>query len=386
MQIIHQAPLAALGLGAAFTIVWGVADPVAALAETREVEAEGYYMMGDGTEERLDVAQQRAIANATQRAAEKAGVFVESFSATRMGKITQDEVRAITSVVLAVKEPVKVIPEVIADGQALRYHAYVMAVVDTVTIEKVLNQSDNDKAKLVRRNNEIEAELARVNAGIERLKAEHQSATEADKQRINEEVKQNERRFEAIEWNQKGRAHEQRQGQFDEAMACYRKAVEIDPTFAVPWMNMGELVWLTDGGKAALVYYQKAVEVDPKLADSWSELGKAYLYYLHEDQKAAECLQRAFDLDPDDEFTAHRLCLAYNNLHDYDNAIIYGQKAVELNPNDGLNWQVLGGAYGGAGNYEKCMECLRKALEIDPDEYSYQSDLRYWQHKFEEEE
>ena len=386
MQIMHQAPLAALGLGAAFTIVWGVADPVAALAETREVEAEGYYMMGDGTEERLDVAQQRAIANATQRAAEKAGVFVESFSATRMGKITQDEVRAITSVVLAVKEPVKVIPEVIADGQALRYHAYVMAVVDTVTIEKVLNQSDNDKAKLVRRNNEIEAELARVNAGIERLKAEHQSATEADKQRINEEVKQNERRFEAIEWNQKGRAHEQRQGQFEEAMACYRKAVEIDPTFAVPWMNMGELVWLTDGAKAALVYYQKAVEVDPNLADSWSQLGKAYLYYLHEDQKATECLQRAFELNPNDEFTVYLLCLAYDNLHDYDNAIIYGEKAVELNPNDGLNWQVLGGAYGGAGNYEKCVECLRKALEIDPDEYSYQSDLRYWQHKFEEEE
>ena len=377
---------AALGLGAAFTVVYGVADPMAAFAETREVEAEGYYRMGDGMEERMDIAQQRAIEDATQRAAEKAGVFVESFSATYMGQITRDEVRAIAATVLDVKEPVKVIPEVFADGQAIRYHAFVTAVVDTANIEKMLNKSGDDKADMVRRNKEMEEELAKVNAEIERLKAEHQRATEAEKQRINEEVKQNERRFEAIEWNQKGRAHEQRQGQFDEAMACYRKAVEIDPTFAVPWMNMGELVWLTDGGKAALVYYQKAVEVDPKLADSWSELGKAYLYYLHEDQKAAECLQRAFDIDPDDEFTAHRLCLAYDILHDYDNAIIYGEKAVELNPNDGLNWQVLGGAYGGAGNYEKCMECLRKALEIDPDEYSYQSDLRYWQHKFEEEE
>ena len=35
MQVIHQAPLAALGLGAAFTVIWGVADPVAALAEVR---------------------------------------------------------------------------------------------------------------------------------------------------------------------------------------------------------------------------------------------------------------------------------------------------------------------------------------------------------------
>ena len=42
MQIIHQAPLAALGLGAAFTVIWGVADPVAALAEVRVIEADGY--------------------------------------------------------------------------------------------------------------------------------------------------------------------------------------------------------------------------------------------------------------------------------------------------------------------------------------------------------
>ena len=61
MQIIHQAPLAVLGMGAAFTILWGVADPMAAFAEVREVEAEGYYMMGDSPEERMDIAQQHAI-------------------------------------------------------------------------------------------------------------------------------------------------------------------------------------------------------------------------------------------------------------------------------------------------------------------------------------
>lgn len=33
MQIIHQTPMAALGLGAAFTVLYGVADPVAAYAE-----------------------------------------------------------------------------------------------------------------------------------------------------------------------------------------------------------------------------------------------------------------------------------------------------------------------------------------------------------------
>ena len=30
MKTIHQIPFAALGMGAAFTVLWGVADPVAA--------------------------------------------------------------------------------------------------------------------------------------------------------------------------------------------------------------------------------------------------------------------------------------------------------------------------------------------------------------------
>ena len=385
MQIIRPMNFAALGLGAAFTVVYGVADPMAAFAETREVEAEGYYRMGDGMEERMDIAQQRAIEDATRKAAEKAGVFVESFSATYMGQITRDEVRAIAATVLDVKEPVKVIPEVFADGQAIRYHAFVTAVVDTANIEKMLNKSGDDKADMVRRNKEMEEELAKVNAEIERLKAEHQRATEAEKQRINEEVKQNERRFEAIEWNQRGRDYK-RQGRFDEAMECFRKSAEIDSTLAFPWINIGDLVWLTDGAGAAIEFFQKAAEVDPTLSDSWSQLGKAYIYYLREDQKAVECLQRAVELDPNDEFAVYHLGLAYDNLHDYDNAIEYAQKAVELNPNNGQYWQLLGGAYGGAGNYEKCMECYKRALEIKPDDYCFKNDMEYWMEKFGEAE
>ncbi len=37
MQIIHQAPLAAIGMGAAFTVLYGVADPMAAFAEVRQL-------------------------------------------------------------------------------------------------------------------------------------------------------------------------------------------------------------------------------------------------------------------------------------------------------------------------------------------------------------
>ena len=36
MKTIHQIPFTALGIGAAFTVLWGVADPMAANAELIE--------------------------------------------------------------------------------------------------------------------------------------------------------------------------------------------------------------------------------------------------------------------------------------------------------------------------------------------------------------
>ena len=41
MQIVRPMNFAALGLGAAFTVVYGVADPMAAFAEIRTIEADG---------------------------------------------------------------------------------------------------------------------------------------------------------------------------------------------------------------------------------------------------------------------------------------------------------------------------------------------------------
>ena len=47
MRSIYQVPFTALGMGAAFTGLWGVADPVAAHAEVRMYTGVGKCAMGD---------------------------------------------------------------------------------------------------------------------------------------------------------------------------------------------------------------------------------------------------------------------------------------------------------------------------------------------------
>lgn len=362
MQMIHQAPLAALGLGAAFTVVYGAANPMAAFAEVREVEAEGYYRMGDGMEERMDIAKQRAIEDATQRAAEKAGVFVESFSATYMGEITRDEVRAIAATVLDVKEPVKVIPEVFADGQAIRYHAYVTAVVDTANIEKMLGKNGDDKAEMVRRNNEIEEELAKVHAEIERLKTEHQRATEAEKQRINEEVKQNERRFEAVEWYKKGSAHIDTD-EYEQAIECFKRAIEIDPSYAAPWGGMAMAYGMLQRYDEAEKACRRGIEIDPNDLASWVNLGQVY-NILGKPEQSMECSQKAIDIDPTVATPWNNLGAAYYRMGNYAKAEECYKKATQLNPNSYHAWNNLGILYSdGIHDNARAIECMKKASE-----------------------
>ena len=62
-------------------------------------------------------------------------------------------------------------------------------------------------------------------------------------------------------------------GQVDEAIACYKKAIELDPKFAMAHDNLGTA--LKDKGQLdeAIACYKKAIELDPKFAMAHNNLG-----------------------------------------------------------------------------------------------------------------
>ena len=68
---------------------------IPALAEKRDIFAEGDYLMGDG--ETMSVAEERARKNAMQKAAENAGAFVRSYSRARDFQLEADVIEVIAS-------------------------------------------------------------------------------------------------------------------------------------------------------------------------------------------------------------------------------------------------------------------------------------------------
>jgi tetratricopeptide (TPR) repeat protein len=86
-------------------------------------------------------------------------------------------------------------------------------------------------------------------------------------------------------------------GQRDEAIAEFRKAIEIDPKLAAAHSNLG--VVLLDPGQRdkAIAEFRKAIQLDPKVAAAHAALGLVLALRGQRDEAVAES-RNAIQLDP----------------------------------------------------------------------------------------
>nr|2AVP_A Chain A, synthetic consensus TPR protein [Methanothrix harundinacea 6Ac] len=64
-------------------------------------------------------------------------------------------------------------------------------------------------------------------------------------------------------WYNLGNAY-YKQGDYDEAIEYYQKALELDPRSAEAWYNLGNAYYKQGDYDEAIEYYQKALELDPR--------------------------------------------------------------------------------------------------------------------------
>ena len=87
-------------------------------------------------------------------------------------------------------------------------------------------------------------------------------------------------------------------GSLDEAIACYRRALELRPDFAAGHNNLGNA--LKNQGKLdeAIACYRRALELKPDYAEAHNNLGNAFKNQGKLDEAIA-CYRRALELKPD---------------------------------------------------------------------------------------
>ncbi len=179
----------------------------------------------------------------------------------------------------------------------------------------------------------------------------------------------------AIPWRHLGYLLHYELGRYEDAEAAYRRAIELDASDAKPWINLGNLLQdhlsRYEESEAA---YRRAIELDDRYAATWYSLGKL-LDRIGRRQEAEEASRRAVTLEPESSRYLNRLAWSlFVADGDLDEAGGIASKAVRLAPEDPLYLHTLAQIRVRKGEWGEGAETIRLLLGQADDEFC----TRYW--------
>ena len=118
--------------------------------------------------------------------------------------------------------------------------------------------------------------------------------------------------------------------------------------------------------------FRKAIELDPQLYEAYYYAGRAY-FAQGRFQPAADAFAQAANIRPDDPTPITLQCTALKALGDEDELALARQRALEvaerylsLNPDDALAWSRAANDLVLAGEIDKGLEYADRALALQP--------------------
>jgi tetratricopeptide (TPR) repeat protein len=157
------------------------------------------------------------------------------------------------------------------------------------------------------------------------------------------------------------------QGQPDEAIAQFQKALQIKPGYVDAQDNLG--IALLQKGRAdeAIIQFQKALELDPGNADACNSLGAALRQKGRVDE-AITYYQKALRAKPEFADAHYNLGMALFDEGRVDEAIIQYQEALQMNPESANTHLNIGVALLKQGRVQEATVHFQKTLEIKPED------------------
>jgi tetratricopeptide (TPR) repeat protein/predicted Ser/Thr protein kinase len=186
-----------------------------------------------------------------------------------------------------------------------------------------------------------------------------------------------------------------------EAKASYKKAIDLDSTFAMAYMGLalvesgaeqrsmiakalkysdratkaeqlqirGVAAYISGDYREAIKQFDalEAAEPDEKFAPFWK--GLIYEVELQEPDPAIRELTKAIEIDPLFKAAYNFLAYAYNDAGDFEKSIGAIDKYISMPPEEANPYDSRGDLYAWNGKVDQAIESYRKALEVKPDFY-----------------
>ena len=157
-------------------------------------------------------------------------------------------------------------------------------------------------------------------------------------------------------------------GQVEEAIAHYRKALEIKPNsanahynFAVTLANRGQIV-------EAIAHYRKALEIAPGYADAHVNLGVALTMQGQIDEAIVH-YRKALEIKPDSASAHYNFGVTLDNCGLVIEAITHYRKALEIRPDyadacNNLAWILSSSSDASLRNGVNAVELAERAVKL----------------------
>jgi tetratricopeptide (TPR) repeat protein len=151
-------------------------------------------------------------------------------------------------------------------------------------------------------------------------------------------------------------------GRFDEALARYQRAIEIDPGYAQSYTLIGGHYWSVLGQlDEAVVWFTKSIPFDPGNPRSSAELGWLFLD-LGDPGKAEYWIERSFELGPESFFPNDAMQTLHLYLGDEATALDYARKSYASFSQYPSAWAALKNDALRAGRYSEARGLYEKSF------------------------
>ncbi|MEG4492376.1 tetratricopeptide repeat protein [Microcoleus sp. D3_18_C4] len=173
-------------------------------------------------------------------------------------------------------------------------------------------------------------------------------------------------------------------GRYDEAVTAYRHAIELKPDFSWSYHHLGEALAQQQEWEQSAVGFRKAIELNPEHFGSYVGLGNS-LAKLGQLDEAIAAYTRASELNPEADWIAYALAntVQQRNQSHLAEAIASYRHTIALNPDNVEayhnllqvqpdNWEVwlqLGDLLRKLNHWDEASATYRRALELNPEAY-----------------
>ena len=161
------------------------------------------------------------------------------------------------------------------------------------------------------------------------------------------------------------------QGNINEALADYNKAIEVKPKKGSTYNSRGKTYFDLGGAQndrtlvqKAIEDYTKGIELEPELGELYANRGAA-LGYLGKTQQALADLNKAIELEPNKQGGYANRSLLYMQNSNYELAIKDHTVYLNLNPYDAEVWYERGLAKSRLNQHQEAISDYNRALELE---------------------